>query len=223
MKIKNIIYLLCIVFTAFCYSKTDKKTILNNQVNETNIQRNENETIEQFVERVKPENSKITHNVISTKWNSTPVIIAFYEQSYKLSKKQDPDQNSYQKIIATIFVENQKNNYTKLIISSFDNDGGPPKIETVLFANADQDQFKELIIIVSWEESHFEMSGTIYETFVYDNLKNDKKIDYLNEISKKLKGGCDCSYSDGRKNSKAKIKTAKNIKSELLKLGYKNL
>jgi len=97
MKIKNIIYLLCIVFTAFCYSKTDKKSILNNQVYEANIQRNENETIEQFVERVKPENSKITHNVISTKWNSKPVLIVFYEQSYKLSKKQDPDQNSYQK------------------------------------------------------------------------------------------------------------------------------
>jgi|688.fasta_scaffold150876_1 hypothetical protein len=191
------------------------------QTNQKSFQKQNGESNENFVNRLKPENSTLTHKVICTKWNSLSIIIAFYEQSYKLSKDQDPDQNIYKRIIATLFVENLKNNYSKIIINSFDNDGGPPKIETVLFTNADNDSFKELIIIVSWKVSHYEMSGTIYNTFVYDNLNKNKQIIFLKDISEKLEGGCECSYSNG-KNDKAKFKTAKEIKSELLRLGIKN-
>ncbi len=171
---------------------------------------------------MKPENSKISHKVISTQLNSIPVIIAFYDQTYKLSKNQDPDQTIYHRIIATLFVENKKNNYDKLIINTFDTDGGSPKIETVLFANADKDVSKELIIIASWEQSNQELSGTMFNTFVYDDLLKNRteKIVFLKDISSKLDGGCECSFSDGR-NKKAKLKTAKDIKAELLRLGYK--
>jgi hypothetical protein len=222
MKIKQFIYLF--FFTAICIShgKTKKKAILGTQINKSIIQRNESETVEQFVERLKPENSKISHKVISIQWNSFPVLIAFYDQTYKLPKKQDPEQTIYHRIIATLFIENQKNNYSKLIINTFDTDGGSPKIETVLFANADKDIFKELIIIVSWEQSTQEVSGTTYNTFVYDDLSksNQDELVFLKDISSKLDGGCECSFSDGR-HKKAKFKTAKDIKTGLLKLGYR--
>jgi len=39
-------------------------------------------------------------------------------------KSQDPDQTVYHRIIATLFVESQKHNYNRLIINTFDTDGG---------------------------------------------------------------------------------------------------
>lgn len=223
MKIKIFVYLFFFTVIHISYAKIDKKTILYYQVDNSKIQRNENETPEQFVERLKPKNSKITHKVIDTKWNSIPVIIAFYEQSYKLSIKQDPDQNVYKKIIATLFIEKSKNLYDKLIIDTFDTDGGTPKIETTFFSNSDKDVSKEIIIIVSWEQSSQEVSGTVYSTFVYDNLSSSSQDNllFLKDISNKLSGGCECRFSDGR-NKKAKFKTAKDIKDELLKLGINN-
>lgn len=221
MKIKYSILISLFITISSCCGKTNDNN-LGKQSKQSFIQRNEAETTEQFAERLKPENSKISHKVISAQWNSLPVIIAFYDQTYKLSKNQDPDQTNYHRIIATLFVENQKNNYNKVIINTFDTDGGSPKIETILFANADKDVSKELITIVSWELSSQEVSGTIYKTFIYDDLlknKSDKPV-FLKEISTKLDGGCECSFSDGR-NKKAKLKTAKDIKVELLKLGYK--
>lgn len=62
----------------------------------------------------------------------------------------------------------------------------------------------------------------MFNTFVYDDLLKNRteKIVFLTGISSKLDGGCECSFNDGR-NKKAKLKTVKDIKAELLRLGYK--
>ncbi len=111
--------LIVLFFTIFSYGQV--ATRLNN------------ETAEQFATRFKPLNSELTHKTIETKWNSRPVIITFYNQSYKLPKKNDPDQENYYRIIATIFLKSENNNYQKKQIGIIDNEGGYPKIESIFF------------------------------------------------------------------------------------------
>jgi hypothetical protein len=186
------------------------------------IKRFGGETAKQFASRIKPDSSELTHSVLETKWNSDSVIIAFYKQGYKLPKERDSDQQTYLRIIATIFIQSDNNHYRKFLIDTVDNEGGEPKIESVFFANVDKDTAKELIIIASWEQSHYDMSGTLYGTFIYDDIPDyDKmKLNFMNDLSDKFSGGCECSWRDGT-NKKSKFKTASDIKRHLIKLGFK--
>jgi hypothetical protein len=184
------------------------------------VQRFDKETAEQFSGRFKPGNSQITHKVIESTWNSNPVIIAFYEQPYKLSKQEDPDQQEYLRIVPTIFIKTESNKYKKIIIDTIESEGGDPFIESIFFANTDKDSFKELIIIASWQQRHYQISGKLYGTFVYDNFNPNikRKLVFLKDISQKLDGG----FEGDREGEpvKAKYKTAGEIKGELIKLGY---
>jgi hypothetical protein len=45
-------------------------------------------------------------------------------------------------------------------------------------------------------------------------------LKFLEEISKKLDGGCECNWRDGT-NKKSKFKTASEVKKELKRLGFK--
>ncbi len=186
------------------------------------VKQNDNETAEQFVTRMMPVNSILTHKVLTTKWNNTPVILAFYEQAYKLSEQDDPDQQNYFRIIATIFLQTESKHYRKMLIDTLDTEGSKPVIESVFFANADKDINKELIIIASWEQQHRDVNGTLYSTFVYDDLLTDAqmKLAFIKSISEKLSGGCECEWSDGT-SKKAKFKNASDIKTELKRLGYR--
>lgn len=186
------------------------------------VPRKAQETAEQFAERLKPENATLAHKVIETKWNGNSVIISFYDITYKLPVENDPDQQAYHKIEGFIFSQLGKNTYSKVNFGIIDTEGGNPTIETVFFANADNDKAKELIIIASWKQIHYDFNGTLYGTYVFDNETTEKTLDlkFLEEISKKLEGGCECSYREGT-SKKAKFKNATEVKKELLKLGYK--
>lgn len=186
------------------------------------VQRQDNETAEQFAERVKPDSSTLTHKVLETKWNEHSVVISLYDQTYKLPIQNDPDQQTYHKIVGAVFIQLDKNNYSKTTFGTIDTEGSDPNIETVFFANADTDKTKELIIIASWEQRHYDVNGTLYGTYVFDYELTSAILEwkFLEKISRKLDGGCECSWSDGT-SKKAKFKTAKEVKNKLIRLGYK--
>ncbi|MFD2162589.1 hypothetical protein ACFSJU_09320 [Paradesertivirga mongoliensis] len=185
------------------------------------VQRKKDETLERFVERFKPEHSTVTHKVIQTNWDLKPVILAFYDQAYKL-RPNSPDEQEDHRILAVLFVKSKTNHYQKIFIDTIPTEGGAPTIESFFFANADKDLKKELVIIASWNVQHYDVSGTLYQTFVYDNMSNlkDNKLRFLKYISNKLSGGCECDWQDER-SRKAKFTTAASIKDELKRLGYK--
>lgn len=186
------------------------------------VPRKDNESAEQFAERQKPENSTLTHKVLETKWNGNSTIISLYDITYKLPEENDPGQQTYHKIIGFVFSELGKNTYSKVTFGTIDTAGGNPSIETIFFANADNDKSKEIIIIASWKQRHYDVNGTLYGTYVFDNQTIEKTFDlkFLVEISKKLDGGCECNWRDGT-NKKSKFKTASEVKKELARLGYK--
>ena len=186
------------------------------------VQRQNNETAEQFTDRLKPDSSTLTHKVLETKWNSLPVIISLYDQTYKLPKENDPDQQTYHRIVGAVFIKLDSSKYSKTIFGTIDTEGGDPNIETVFFANADIDKTKELIVVASWEQRHYDVGGTLYGTYVFDYELTSATLEwkFLEEISRKLDGGCECSWRDGT-SKKAKFKTASEIRNELTRLGYK--
>lgn len=182
------------------------------------VQRQNNESVEQFAERLKPDNSTLTHKVLETKWNSIPVIICLYDQTYK----EPPEKDAYHRIIGSVLIQLNNNKYSLTTFGTIDTEGGDPKIESVFFANADKDKTKELIIVASWEQRHYDFSGTLYGTYVFDYELTSKKLEwkFLEAISKKLDGGRECDWRD-EKSKKAKFKTAVSVKKELTRLGYK--
>lgn len=186
------------------------------------VERKGKETIQQFSERLKPKNSSVTHEVLETKWNAHNVIIALYDQTYVLPVENDPEQQTNHKIIGSIYIQLEKNTYRKTNFGTIDTEGGNPHIESVFFANADKDMTKELVIIASWEQRHYDFNGTLYGTFVFDYHLKSTKTDwkFLDKISSKLDGGCDCYERDGT-NRKARFKTAGAVRKELARLGYK--
>jgi hypothetical protein len=186
------------------------------------VQRPDGETAEQFASRLKPDNSTLTYKIIETKWNGLPVVVALYDQTYKLLKQNDPDQQTYHRIIGTVFIRLDSNYYSKTSFGTIDTEGGDPIIETVFFANADKDKTKELIVIASWQQRHYEVNGTLYGTFVFDHELTSATLEWnlLEDISNQLSGGCECSWSDGT-SKKAKFKTENDIRAELLRLSYK--
>lgn len=184
--------------------------------------RKDNETAKQFAERQKPENSTLVNKVLERKWNGNSVIIALYDIIYKLPLQRDPDQRTYHKIQGFAYFKLDKNTYSKVTFGTIDTEGCNPSVETVFFANADTDKVKELIIIVSWDQRYHDVNGTLYSTYVFDDETIEKTLalKFLEEISKNLDGGCECTWIDGT-NKKSKFKTAAEIKKELVRLGYK--
>jgi hypothetical protein len=198
------------------------------------IQKDPSETVKTLLTRMAPENSTlatcpetdplscISDSIFAVNWNSQPCLIAFYERVYYLPKKNDPSQDPYSLIIAEIFFDMGNGLYYKMQIDSFDEEGDIAQINALFFANADKEKDDELIILVSWVQRHYDVSGMLYHTFIYKDLKegNDHHIRLLKNISDKLSGGCDCSRGDGSSH-KAKFTNITQIKKGLKRLGYK--
>lgn len=182
------------------------------------VKRFENETPENFARRNSPPQSELSHSVIETEvWGHKKTVIAFYDSEFKSSDQ------TYQRVLGYIFLPQGENTYQKILIESFEPEGGAPKIEAVFFANADRDKSKELIVICSWPQVHYDVSGTLYGTFVFDDLRtntNQTKLSFLESISRRVSGDCECEWRDGKKKT-SRYKTAASVRAGLRKLGFK--
>jgi hypothetical protein len=162
----------------------------------TQIERLQNESPENFAKRNAPPQSELVHDVIeTTSWGNQKSVIAFYQL----------ENGSVTQVDGYLFVPNSAEVHEKILIHNFEHNGGTPIIKAVFFANADKDFAKELVIICSWNVSHYDVNGTFYETFIFDNPQfetNPIKLNYLEKVSDKVSGGCDCTYRDGIKGTK---------------------
>lgn len=180
------------------------------------VTRNINETAKDFAERNTPPESNLVHQVIETAlWGENKVVIAFYEEDFGGEGCQDCKQ-----IVGYVYLP-QGGEYKKTLIHHFEQEGGNPKIESVFFANANNDRIKEIIVIVSWPVDHYDVSGTLYGTYVFGLPQADSsRLTFLKDVSSKLDGGCECWRRDGPQ-EKARYKTAAEVKVGLKKLGFK--
>ena len=181
------------------------------------VKRLENETIENFARRNGPPQSELTHPVIETDaWGHKKTVLAFYEAESKTSGQTE------RKIVGYIFLSQDAITYQKIRIGTFEPEGGDPKIEAVFFANADKDKAKELIVICSWPQRHYDFSGTLYGTFIFDDIRtgaSPTELSFLENVSERVSGDCECQWRNGKKRT-SRYKTAASVRAGLRKLGF---
>lgn len=185
----------------------------------TSVTRLVNETAESFAKRNGPAQMTLLQQAIeSSEWNGKgKAIIAFYEHTVE-----EPSAGqTYRHIVSYLFLPESDQSYQKILIDTFESEGGDPVIEAVFFANFGKSKpTKKLIIICSWLQLHYDFYGKLYATFVYDVPRPGTTITQLKfeeDISKRLEGGCECEWRDGTR-SHAKYKTADEVKAELQKM-----
>ena len=182
------------------------------------VKRLENETLEDFARRNGPPQAELTHTVIETEaWGKQKTVIAFYIIKIKLN-----DGTRATQVDGYLFIPKSTNTYEKILINNFEEEGDTPHIEAVFFANADKDKAKELIVICSYLQRHYDVNGTLYSTFIFDDRwpsTNPTRLSLLDDVSERVSGSCDCEWSDGKKKS-SKYKTAASVKVGLKRLGF---
>jgi hypothetical protein len=194
--------------------------LISPQVSGQLFQKNKTETIQEFVNRVKPNDSAtITGDVIETTlWEKDKkIIICFFETEVKINDTDiEPCTEAY------AFIPTNNNNYNRILIDDYLQEGANVQITSVFFANVDKDVKKELVIICNWPQRHYDVSGNLYQTFFYDNLDlnitNQKKIIPITKFDKYFKIEFD-GNSEG-KIVKAKYTTATQVRKKLKTLGY---
>lgn len=177
--------------------------------------RQDNETVEAFIKRLTPDTTQLAHQIIETNtWDTTAkAIIAFYGYD------DTSDVNTgFNKIFGHLYLPIGQNNYRHISFGPIEEDGGYPEIISVFFANADKDKPKELIVLCKYEQRHYDYDGEFYETFIFDNPKQQNQLAYFEKLSEKF-WGCECGWRNG-KTEIAKYKTAKDVKAKLKQFGY---
>ena len=179
------------------------------------VRRLENETLEDFAKRNGPPQAELTHKVIETEaWGKQKTVMAFYIVEIKLK-----DGTPATQVGGYLFMPKSTDTYEKILIKNFEEGGD---VEAVFFANADKDKAKELIVICSRLVRHYDVSGTLYSTFVFDDLRygaNPTKLSFLEGVSERVSGDCECEWRDGKRKT-SKYKTAASVKAGLKKLGF---
>lgn len=173
------------------------------------LARGANETAEGFARRNGPPGAALVHRVVETRaWGGTSkAIIAFYELAG----------NGERRIEGSIYVPERGSTYRKIAIGVFEPEGGDPEIEAVFFAGVGGDRDKKLVVLCSWPQIHHDYRGKLYGVFVYEPPRpgtTATKLKFEDAISKKLEGGCDCEWRDGRKTT-ARYRTAAAVKAAL--------
>jgi len=182
------------------------------------VTRFENETFEDFAKRNGPQQAELTHTVIeTTAWDKQKAVIAFYVTKIRLN-----DGNPATQVDGYLFIPKSTNTYEKILINNFEEEGATPQIVAVFFANADKDKAKELIVICSYLQRHYDVNGTLYSTFIFDNPlpgANTTQLKFLEDVSERVSGSCDCEWRDGKKKT-SKYKTASSVRLGLKRLGF---
>jgi hypothetical protein len=168
----------------------------------------------------------LAHGPIFTKWNGTPVALAFYEDSV-FRATVNPAFTDYSReteIEGQVWVPaGRPDAYRRYALRNIRPDGGEPYIESVFFANADRDAKKELAVLVSFDQdTHPDYSGKFYSVFFYDDLTaavGDSLL-FLSDVTDKVGESFDATWQDGRAVGKSLYSTAADVKKRLKKLGY---
>jgi len=184
-----------------------------------NPKRQDNETAEAFVTRLKPDTIKFAHKLIETGiWsNASKAILVFW--GHPANNETDSD---FDEINGHLYIPIGQNNYRDVEFGFIGEDGGFPQIISVFFANADKDSAKELFVLCKYPQRHYDYGGEFYETFIYDNpAAKTQRLTYLSELSEKF-WGCECAWREEakRKPETAKFKTAREIIIGLKKMGF---
>jgi len=158
--------------------------------------------------------------IATTEWTNNEAIIAFYTVMVP-NDYDHSDHEKYLEIVGYMYVPVSAGNYERVLIDTFETEGGDPEIASVFFANADKDSKRELVVLCKWPQHHYQVYGNFFNTRIYDNIDVKKipaRLTLLKKVSDKVDGGF-----DGEREGEtvhARYTTAKEIRAGLAALGY---
>lgn len=180
------------------------------------VQRGADETPVHFAARVldRPEEEL---QVLDTRWNGRRAIFADFLTTQKLKGRYEV---AKRKVV--VLLQDDGRNWRPVTVADIDEEGGTPEIVAISFANADKDAAQELILLIKWQQVHYDYGGAFYDVQLYDTPKaGQSALPYLAEPSKLFGGiACECTYRDGRESTDAPFATIAAIKKKLASGGY---
>lgn len=153
-------------------------------------------------------------HIVQARWNGRPFLFIDYLKERKSGPASD--QSEYDRYLVAAY-KMPSGTFRKINITTAEPEGEHADIVAIGFANADDDNAKELVVLVGWEQWHASVHGTLYEVRIYDDLKSSagSNPSYLKEVSRHFDvHSCDCSWDDGR-SDRYPFKTIAAIKREL--------
>jgi len=186
------------------------------------FQRAPGEPADSFADALGPAPSELTHPVIETDvWKlNGKAVIAFYRHDIMPPERNDPIYEA----IGYAFFPVSAGRYRRVLIGEIGHNGGEPQIRSVFFANADRDPEPELVVLAAWHVMHGTVvSGTFYETYVYERPSAPRadRFVYLKDVSERVSGGCECTWTEEKRSRRARFKTAADVRAGLRELGYR--
>jgi hypothetical protein len=185
------------------------------------VGREAGETAQAFALRVGPPGATLAHPAIETDaWHlDGKVLLAFYAVEVK-----DEASSTPRDVVDGVawLPTGDAGRYRRVDIGRIEPEGAAPEIRSVFFANADRDPGPELVVIVGWEQRHYDVSGTLYGTLIYARQKtaSGTGFTYLEPVSRKVSGGCECDFRDAP-SEHSPFRTAAEVRRGLRSLGFK--
>lgn len=143
-------------------------------------------------------------------WNRVPVVFVNYLE---------PRAKETQRLLYLVH-RDAKGRLQQTTVTAIDEDGGLPEIAAIGFANADRDPARELIVIQTWPQQHYDYGGAFYEVRIFDDLKPGQlALIPLDRVSKRFALGCECTWREGR-TEHYRFKTIPAVQRELRRLGF---
>ena len=144
-------------------------------------------------------------HVVAANWNGHPYLFVDYLKGEE------------RRVVA---LEKIGGDYRLIAVTTGEEEGGTPDV-AIGFANADRDAAKELIVLLSWPVQHYDVSGTLYEVRIFDDLNSKRpELAYLPLPSRHFAGHtCDCGWREGKVDH-YKFKTIGTVKAELRRMGF---
>ncbi|MDP9350321.1 MAG: hypothetical protein M3P51_02090 [Chloroflexota bacterium] len=191
------------------------------------LARRAGESAHSFAVRVAPDSAPLAHGVMTTAaWGGTaPAILAFYAHSWTAPGDREPREvvTGYAYVPAE-----SPGRYRRVRIGRIESEGGTPRVRSVFLARADADTIPEVVVLVEWPVLHYDVSGTLYGTFVYRyavraaaGAQEATGFTWLERLSEQVSGSCACEWRDGRR-AGSRFTTAVEVRRELARLRRMN-
>lgn len=200
-------------------SENVAKSMLNPLSRVMDVIRLPDETTDEFVKKNGPSvEEKLAYPVMEaeSEIKGLRTIITFYYESYRHERAVQT------RIQGLMFVPVGVDRYRKVIIDTYDVNGGDPKLEAAFFANADHEPAEELVVICSWALNSYDFSGNYFSTSIYKMPQPNGREEKL-RLLKEIDGGLD---GDRRNEIEewesvvSKNKTEEQVRATLKKMGY---
>lgn len=144
-------------------------------------------------------------------WNHSPVVFVNFRETAVGSSSR----------MLFLVHRDARSRLQQIQVTAIEEEGGPPEIAAIGFANADRDHALELVVILTWPQKHFDYEGSFFEVRLFDDLKPGQvALLPLKRLSAHFGIECDCDWRDGT-HKRYRFKTIRAVKGELRRMGFR--